>query len=76
MLISTGGTVIRTSADQIRRTGRLAQGVNVMTLREGEVLSAIAPVVEDDDAPDETTDEVAALADAAAPADGDGTEPQ
>jgi DNA gyrase subunit A len=59
MLISTGGTVIRMSVDGIRRTGRVAQGVNVMTLREGETLSAIAPVAERDEpetpaAPDAT----------------------
>jgi DNA gyrase subunit A len=46
MLISTGGTVIRMPVDGIRRAGRLTQGVTVMKLREGELLSAIAPVVE------------------------------
>jgi DNA gyrase subunit A len=46
MLISTGGTVIRMPVDGIRRAGRLTQGVNVMTLREGELVSAIAPVAE------------------------------
>ena len=50
MLISTGGTVIRMPVEQIRRTGRLTQGVNVMTLREDERVSALAPVVEPDDA--------------------------
>jgi DNA gyrase subunit A len=46
MLISTGGTMIRTGVDQIRRTGRLTQGVNVMQLRGDERVSALAPVVE------------------------------
>jgi DNA gyrase subunit A len=49
MLISTGGTVIRTAVDQIRRAGRLTQGVNVMKLREDEHVSAIAPVVESEE---------------------------
>jgi DNA gyrase subunit A len=55
MLISTGGTVIRMSADDIRRMGRSTQGVIVMRLREGEQVSSLAPVVEsgDDAANDE-----------------------
>ncbi|HEX5450174.1 MAG TPA: DNA gyrase subunit A [Gaiellaceae bacterium] len=46
MLISTGGTVIRMSVDDIRRMGRSTQGVIVMRLREGEQVSSLAPVVE------------------------------
>jgi DNA gyrase subunit A len=46
MLISNGGTVIRMSADDIRRMGRSTQGVIVMRLREGEQVSTLAPVVE------------------------------
>jgi DNA gyrase subunit A len=46
MLISTGGTVIRMSVDDIRRAGRSTQGVIVMRLREDEQVSALAPVVE------------------------------
>jgi DNA gyrase subunit A len=46
MLISTGGTVIRMPADDIRQMGRATQGVIVMRLREGENVSALAPVVE------------------------------
>jgi DNA gyrase subunit A len=48
MLISTGGTVIRMPIEGIRRTGRSAQGVIVMRLREGETVSSLAPVVESD----------------------------
>jgi DNA gyrase subunit A len=50
MLISNGGTVIRMSADDIRRMGRSTQGVIVMRLREGEQVSTLAPVVEADEA--------------------------
>jgi DNA gyrase subunit A len=51
MLISTGGTVIRMSVEEVKRLGRSTQGVIVMRLREGELVSSIAPVVEagDDD---------------------------
>src|SRR4051812_26363141 len=50
MLISTGGTVIRMSVADVKRLGRATQGVIVMRLREGETLSTLAPVIEDDDA--------------------------
>jgi DNA gyrase subunit A len=46
MLISDGGTVIRMSVDDIKRSGRSTQGVIVMRLREGEHVSSLAPVVE------------------------------
>src|SRR5438874_982660 len=55
MLISTGGTVIKVAADDIKRSGRATQGVIVMRLRGDERVSALAPVVEsdeDDGAPD------------------------
>jgi DNA gyrase subunit A len=56
MLISTLGTVIRMSVDDIRRAGRSTQGVIVMRLRGGdERVSALAPVVES-----ESGDEIAA----------------
>jgi DNA gyrase subunit A len=49
MLISDGGTVIRTGVDGIKRSGRATQGVIVMRLREGEKVSSLAPVVGSDD---------------------------
>jgi len=49
MLISTGGTVIRMSVDDIRRMGRSTQGVIVMRLRDTELVSSLAPVVESGD---------------------------
>jgi DNA gyrase subunit A len=61
MLISTGGTVIRTPADDIKRSGRATQGVIVMRLREGERVSSLAPVVES------AADEAAAAADPSEP---------
>src|SRR6187399_3192574 len=64
MLISDGGTVIRTGVDGIRRAGRATQGVIVMRLREGEQVATLAPVVGSDES------DVDALVVAAA--DGDG----
>ena len=49
MLISDGGTVMRTAVDGIKRSGRATQGVIVMRLREGEHVSTLAPVVGSDD---------------------------
>ena len=46
MLISTGGTVIKMPVDGIKRAGRSTQGVIVMRLKSGELVSALAPVVE------------------------------
>jgi len=57
MLISTGGTVIRMSVDDIKRAGRSTQGVIVMRLKDGEVVSSLAPVVEADE--EESVDEAA-----------------
>ena len=50
MLISNGGTVIKIPVNDVRRLGRSTQGVIVMRLREGEQVSALAPVVEADEA--------------------------
>jgi DNA gyrase subunit A len=63
MLISTGGTVIRMPVEGIRRAGRSTQGVIVMRLREGERVSALAPVVDSSD------EEVEAAAEADSPQD-------
>jgi DNA gyrase subunit A len=49
MLISTGGTVIKMSVEEVKRLGRATQGVIVMRLREGEQVSSLAPVVESED---------------------------
>ena len=56
MLISTGGTVIKMPVEDVKRLGRSTQGVIVMRLREGELVSSLAPVVESgDDEPAPTT---------------------
>jgi hypothetical protein len=38
--------VIKMPADGIKRSGRATQGVIVMRLRDGETVSALAPVVD------------------------------
>jgi DNA gyrase subunit A len=45
MLITNKGKMVRTRVTGIRETGRNAQGVKLIDLREGEVLQDIAPVV-------------------------------
>ena len=45
VLQSRDGVVIRMRADQIQRYGRTTQGVKVMNMREGDVVSAIARMV-------------------------------
>src|SRR4249919_1059706 len=64
MLISTGGTMIRMSVNEIKRLGRATQGVIVVRLRKAELVSSIALVAE----PEEEIEEVeeASLPDEAA----------
>jgi DNA gyrase subunit A len=58
MLISTGGTVIKIPAQDVKRLGRTTQGVIVMRLREGELVSSLALVVEPENGkPKEDTEE-------------------
>jgi DNA gyrase subunit A len=45
MLITSGGQMVRTPVDKIRETGRIAMGVKLIDLPEGEKLQGIAPVV-------------------------------
>ena len=53
MLITNRGKMVRTRIGEIREVGRNAQGVKLIDMREGELLSGIAPVVrdEEEDAP-------------------------
>ncbi|MBK1834837.1 DNA gyrase subunit A [Roseibacillus ishigakijimensis] len=49
MLMTNGGLSIRIKVDQVRETGRSAQGVKLLTLKEGEKLQGIARVIPDAD---------------------------
>jgi len=55
ILMSSGGTLIRTGVDEIAQQGRDASGVRVMNVDEGEHVAALAPVPASDD--DEVDDE-------------------
>ncbi len=65
MLISTGGTVIRMPVEEVKRLGRSTQGVIVMRLREGELVSTLAPVVESGDEPEPGTEDSGLVVDVA-----------
>lgn len=67
MLMTSGGQSIRIRCSDVRETGRAAQGVKLVTLKDGESLQDIARVVPDDeeepeeaDAENEETDDAAA----------------
>ena len=60
--ITSGGGVIRTAAQQVRRAGRQTKGVRLMNLGEKDTLIAIARNPEEQDGPDD--DEAEAEADA------------
>ncbi len=49
MLISTGGVLIRSKVDQVRETGRSAQGVRLINLDDGTRLAGIEKVIETDE---------------------------
>jgi DNA gyrase subunit A len=60
VLISAQGMVQRTGVAPIRQTGRAAQGVKVMNIREDDLVSAVALVVESEADTDEPLGEIVA----------------
>ena len=56
MLITNKGKMVRTKVAGIRETGRNAQGVILINMREGEILSGIAPVVSNEEEEAEPTE--------------------
>jgi DNA gyrase subunit A len=48
MLITKQGVIIRSPVNQVRITGRIAQGVKLVQLDEGDLVTAVARVVPDD----------------------------
>ena len=50
MLISTGGVLIRSKVEQVRETGRSAQGVRLINLDDGTRLAGIEKVIETEEA--------------------------
>jgi DNA gyrase subunit A len=71
MLMTKGGIAIRSKVSEIRVTGRIAQGVKLVSLDDQDVVSAVARVIPDDkdegegEGPDEAGDGTAAATDAA-----------
>ena len=47
MIISQNGIVIRQRVDDIRETGRVAQGVKLINLDEGDKVAAVAKIIQD-----------------------------
>jgi DNA gyrase subunit A len=64
MLITMHGLIIRSSVAQVRVTGRIAQGVKLVQLNEGDRVTAVARVV-----PEEAENGDGAQAAAAAPSE-------
>ena len=48
MLITTGGVLVRTRVSEIREMGRATQGVTLISVDDGSVLSGVRRVVESD----------------------------
>ncbi len=64
MLMTTGGQSVRIRAKDIRVTGRNAQGVKLMNLKEGETIQDIARVVSDEQEEEEDEARADSLPDA------------
>ena len=76
MLISDGGTLVRTPVAGVSVIGRNTQGVRLISLGEGELLVGVEPIAdltgiaaESAGDPDDRIDDVAAISASAAPAD-------
>ena len=70
MLITTGGVLVRTRVAEIREMGRATQGVTLISVDDGSMLSGVRRVVESD--ADDDSDEITDKADSAAPDDSTG----
>ena len=55
MVISKSGKIIRMKVDSIRKTGRNAQGVKIMELKDDDVIVSVVPILNtDEEVPGET----------------------
>ena len=57
MIQSKSGKIIRMQTDTIRETGRNAKGVRVMDLRDGDIIIAVEPIMNEDADPEETQEQ-------------------
>jgi DNA gyrase subunit A len=53
MLISNAGTLVRTRVAEISRMGRNTQGVRLIRLDDNENLCGVAPILEQDEEPEQ-----------------------
>jgi DNA gyrase subunit A len=76
MLITSEGTIIRTSAESVSVLSRATQGVTLMKLAEGVIVVSIASIVKEEESEngDEGGDEGGTEGAAEIPADGEATE--
>ena len=51
MIVTTGGIMIRMQVGEIRATGRNAQGVRLIALRDTDAIADVTPLVIEDEAP-------------------------
>jgi DNA gyrase subunit A len=65
MLITTGGVLVRTRVSEIREMGRATQGVTLISVDDGSMLSGVRRVVESD--ADDDGEDVADVVDPTAP---------
>jgi DNA gyrase subunit A len=49
MLITTGGVLVRTRVSEIREMGRATQGVTLISVDEGSILSGVQKILEGDE---------------------------
>ena len=57
MLISNLGTLVRTSADSVRASGRNTQGVKLIALRDDANLVGLERIVETENGDEDSSDE-------------------
>jgi DNA gyrase subunit A len=55
LVITKSGMVVRTPVDQVRETGRSAQGVRIVSMEEDDQVTQVAILPADPDAPMEAT---------------------
>ena len=70
LLISDGGTLVRTRGSEISRVGRNTQGVTLIRLSKGEKLQAVERLDASLEEPEDVVDEAVAITSDAPPAEG------
>lgn len=57
MVTSMHGKIIRMKVDEIRETGRNAKGVRIMDMRDGDKITAVQPILDEEEEQDEVAQE-------------------